>query len=249
MANEIVTALQVQEIDGYLLVDSRLIAERLGIQHEVLIRTINKYLTELQGFGVLRFENGKLEPGATGRPQRFCYLNEDQATLLMTMSRNTAQVVQCKMELVAAFKKAKSIINTVIPAQNDRIRELELELKIREIDNTMVTLHGRETVLALRGYRDQVVETKIVVTEIVNPVTGCSAEILSAEQLKQVVRQRTGQKLPSLKWFVERLRAEGRDDLLVPVTRSQTTEYLSPIWIDEALDVVYGRDRQRLIGE
>lgn len=47
----------VTNIDGQLLVDSRLIAERLGIQHRVLFRTINKYLTELQGFGQLRFQN------------------------------------------------------------------------------------------------------------------------------------------------------------------------------------------------
>lgn len=41
----------------------------------------------------------------------------------------------------------------------------------------------------------------------------------------------------------------GRDDLLVPVTRSATNEYPVPESIDVALDVAYGKERQRLVGE
>jgi hypothetical protein len=50
----------------------------------------------------------------------------------MTLSKNTDQVIDCKMSLVEAFSKAKQIISTVIPAQNDRIRELELELALTQ---------------------------------------------------------------------------------------------------------------------
>jgi phage regulator Rha-like protein len=250
MSNMGLAQIQIQEIEGQLLVDSRLIASRLGIQHDTLFATIEKYLERLSAKSEVRFKIEFRERPQGGKSKvRYAFLDERQATLLMTYSRNTTQVLNCKDDLVDAFEKAKAVIKTVVPAQHNRIKELELELKIREIDHAMVTLHGKETVLALRGCRDQIVETKTVVTEVVNPVTSESVEILSAEQLKQVVKKRTGQKLSSLKWFVERLRAQGRDDLLVPVTRSQTAEYLPPNCIDEALDVVYGRERQRLIGE
>jgi len=59
-------------------------------------------------------------------------LTEDQATALMTFSKNTDQVIECKLNLVEAFSKAKEIIKTVIPAQADRIRELELELQLTQ---------------------------------------------------------------------------------------------------------------------
>lgn len=45
--------------DGALVVDSRLIAERLDIQHESFMKTINKYKKEAeQAFGHIRFEIG-----------------------------------------------------------------------------------------------------------------------------------------------------------------------------------------------
>jgi hypothetical protein len=93
------------------------------------------------------------------------------------------------------------------------------------------------------------VETKTTVTEVVEPVTGKSTEILTAEQLKKVVKQRTGQNIKSFKWFADKLATEGRDDLMVAVTRHHTDRYPMPDRLEEALDVVFGKDRQRLIGE
>lgn len=138
--------LSVIERDGSLVVDSRLVAERLEVQHEVFMRTVSKYLSEVQDLGVIRFENGKPAEGSKGgRPERYCFLNEEQATFLMTLSRNSAAVVQCKKDLVVAFKKAQSIIKTVIPAQSARMQELDaenrnLELKIQILEAQQKTL-------------------------------------------------------------------------------------------------------------
>jgi phage regulator Rha-like protein len=246
--------LAVIEQGGELVVDSRLIADRLGVDHKPMLRTVEKYLTELQGFGILRFENAKLKPGITGRPQRFCYLNENQATFLMSLSRNTAQVVRCKIQLVSAFDKAKKLIATVIPAQSERIRELELTARIMELEHqtlrqkdTMITLYGTELGLTLIGHSGQIVEVEKLVTEIVNPQTNNTDRILTADQLKKVVKQKTGQNLKTNKQFVDALAKAGRDDLLIPVTRNATGLYVDADRIDEALSVVYGGTKQRLI--
>lgn len=92
-----------------LVVDSRLIAEELGIEHRALMQTIKKHQSVIeQGFGVVTFETSKpLEGSQGGRPENIAYLTEDQATLLMTFSRNTAQVINCKVGLVKAFATAK----------------------------------------------------------------------------------------------------------------------------------------------
>lgn len=94
--------------DGFLVVDSRLIAERLGIEHESFIVSIKKYQTQAeQAFGIIRFEIGEIQ--GRGRPSEYAFLTEEQATFYMTLSRNTPEVVQCKIELVQKFIEAKRL--------------------------------------------------------------------------------------------------------------------------------------------
>jgi phage regulator Rha-like protein len=163
------TNLAVINHHGSFVVDSRLIAGELGIEHRALRQTIDKYLTDLQGFGVLTFEMSKPLEGSTGgRPELYCYLNENQATFLMTLSRNTPAVVQCKKNLVQAFSNAKGVIT----GQHDRIRELELELELRKTEqklldtrNTIVNTCPESIQQRILGYQ-VIKETEIVETVI-----------------------------------------------------------------------------------
>lgn len=100
------------EYDGQLVVDSRLIAEELGIEHESFLKTIETYKTVVEdNFGVFRFQIGKPPQGSKGgRPEKYYLLTEDQSTFLMTLSRNTSQVVGCKLKLVKGFAKAKELL-------------------------------------------------------------------------------------------------------------------------------------------
>lgn len=137
----------------------------------------------------------------------------------------------------------------IIPAQNETLEILRLENENLRLKSSLVSLHGTELALLLMGHGDRIVETETVVTEVVEPVTGYSAKILTADQLKRAVKKRTGQNLKSMKQFTDAVRACGRDDLLVPVTRHTTNEYVMPDRLDEALVVVYGQGRQFLLGE
>jgi len=103
--------LVVFEYEGVLVVDSRLVAEALGVEHESLMKNAQKYQSRIeQRFGVFRFQIGKPSSPKGGRPERFIYLNEGQATYLMTLSSNTDQVVDCKGDLVEAFINAKEVL-------------------------------------------------------------------------------------------------------------------------------------------
>ena len=97
--------LVLQNLEGVPCVDTRIIAERLAIQHEYLIRNIKKYLKEFQILGILRFENGVIK--GRGQPEKYVFLNEDQTVFALTLSRNTPQVVKLKLDLTIAFKKAR----------------------------------------------------------------------------------------------------------------------------------------------
>ena len=134
----------------------------------------------------------------------------------------------------------------ILKLQNEN---LKITAELRHLDNNMLLMHGAELVLTLRGKADQIVRIKQTVTEVVNPKTQSSERILTAEQLKKIVKQNTGQTIPSMKWFVDKIREKGRDDLLIPVTRHQTSEYVSPEGLSEAIEVVFGSSRQMLIGE
>lgn len=103
--------LSVFEWEGELVVDSRIVADRLGIEHRNLLETIDNYQTRMeQAFGVLRFETAKPTSPQGGRPGRYALLTEDQATFLMTLSRNTDEVVDLKIELVQKFSRAKQLL-------------------------------------------------------------------------------------------------------------------------------------------
>lgn len=244
-------SIELVNLDGELVVDSRLIAERLGIQHETVTKNLRKYAARFQAMGVFRFEIGKLEPGATGRPQEFIYLNELQSVFLMTLSKNTEAVVECKFNLTVAFEKAKKLLKPATPVVSDRIQELQLENDNLRLYNesinsrsSIVTIHGTELGLTLLGKDCQIVKVKEVSTEIVNPATGRCDNVLTADQFKSEVQRKTGQKPKSLKAFIDKLKAEGRDDLTIAVTRHSTCEYVVADKLDEAIGVVYGNARQ-----
>lgn len=88
-------------------VDSRLIAERLNIQHKNLMETLSKYIDKFQLLGSLPFktETRKRQIGAT--QIKYALLNEDQAIFVLSLSRNTEQVVDLKLDLTITFKKLR----------------------------------------------------------------------------------------------------------------------------------------------
>lgn len=114
--------IKIESVNGQNVVDSRLIAQELGIKHKNLLDNIEKYCTELQQFGTVTFETETCKHSTGASVQKFVYLNENQATFVMTLSRNTKKVVALKANLVASFSKAKQVISE----QGDRIKELEL---------------------------------------------------------------------------------------------------------------------------
>jgi anti-repressor protein len=139
MADNIVSInggqLSVVEHGGALVVDSRLVAERLGIQHESFLKTIRKYRERIERkFGNLRFEIGTSTNSiGASHEVTFVMLTEPQATVLMTISKNTDQVLECKFDLVDAFERAKAVIKTVIPAQSEELQKLEAENRNMEM--------------------------------------------------------------------------------------------------------------------
>ncbi len=139
------TTLSVREKDGVLVVDSRLIAIELGIKHKSFMETIRKHEKQTeQAFGGLRFETA-VPDKPTGNPPQFVYLTEEQSIFMMTLSRNTERVVQCKIQLVKAFSEAKKLLEETraarthnksytppLPSARERLETISLGMDLLE---------------------------------------------------------------------------------------------------------------------
>ncbi len=80
--------------------DSLVIAQGTKIAHRRIKDAIRKYENQLKTFGLL----GAYQTKSTGgRPEEIYTLNEQQATFLITLLKNTGSVIAFKAELVKEF--------------------------------------------------------------------------------------------------------------------------------------------------
>lgn len=101
------------EYNSQLVVDSRLIAQELGVQHNNFMQLVYNYQTEAEKeFGIYLFQTDKLS--GRGRPQKYILLTEDQANFLLTLVDNTSQSVRLKAKLVKGFSKAKELLKSKV---------------------------------------------------------------------------------------------------------------------------------------
>lgn len=101
---------------------SDVIAEFAGVQHHTVTRLIQQHEGDFKEFGLLRFQIDAVKrEGARGTKYTKHYqLNEEQATLLMTYLKNTAQVRAFKKELVRQFYAMRTELYKVQMAKASR---------------------------------------------------------------------------------------------------------------------------------
>ena len=98
------TSITLIEFSGEPRIDSRAIADQLGVENKNTRELIEKYLPDFEEFGVCPFETAKPPQGSYGgRPEKFALLNEDQSYLLLTYAQNTEQARALKIRLVRSF--------------------------------------------------------------------------------------------------------------------------------------------------
>lgn len=94
---------------GDARIDSRLIAQNLGIKNRSLFELVDGHKSDFAELGILRFQTGVIK--GRGQPEKFVFLNEDQSYLLLTFSRNTKKVCALKVKLVKAFGEARRALS------------------------------------------------------------------------------------------------------------------------------------------
>lgn len=82
-------------------IDSRLVAQGFGNKHKAAMALIERYAGRFRGLGILPFKKEVIK--GRGQPERYALLNEDQAYLLLSLTRNTDTVVNLKVKLIHTF--------------------------------------------------------------------------------------------------------------------------------------------------
>ncbi len=121
--------LEIQNLNGIQVIDSRIIAKGLNIKHQNLMETIKKYQSKLEQLGTLTFETETWKHTTGAAKIIFCHLNELQCHFLVTLSRNTEEVVDFKLSLVVAFDSAKkevALLQEVIKESEDYLEKKRL---------------------------------------------------------------------------------------------------------------------------
>lgn len=111
-----------------LRTDSRDLASLLDHRHRTIFESITKYSTELSELGILPFETERLKTDHLGeREHKFVMLNEDQCYFVLTLMRNNAHVVKAKLQLVKAFRDARTQLayRDIARIDGKQVRKLE----------------------------------------------------------------------------------------------------------------------------
>lgn len=89
---------------------SLIIAEGTQNEHKSIIRLISNHRQNFERWGEIRFSDLKSTNPLGGRPTQVAYLNEQQATFLITLLRNNDIVLAFKGELVDQFYKMRNML-------------------------------------------------------------------------------------------------------------------------------------------
>jgi phage regulator Rha-like protein len=95
------------------VVSHRLIAESTDNKEKSILDIITRYKEHFEEFGCILFSDLKSlnkNDDSRGRPAKTYYLNEQQATFLMTLLRNNEKVVEFKLKLVKEFYEMRKKI-------------------------------------------------------------------------------------------------------------------------------------------
>jgi hypothetical protein len=176
------------------------------------------------------------------------------ACYLVAMGGDVTKTEIAQAQSYFAIKTREA--ETVIPAQNDRIRELELAVRLAELDkekadrqDTRITLHGLATTLLLEGKSDAVVEIEKPTIEIIDQRNNTRYEGQTLTQVKDFLAKKHGIKFKSGADIKRKLEQKKAEHLIAQAPRSVLSDYVPAENIVSVYEILTGLDRQLLLGE
>jgi hypothetical protein len=170
-------------------------------------------------------------------------------TIAMNGDPRKAEIAQAQSYFVAKTREAE----VIIPAQNDRIRELELEVRALELrrhesdrQDFRIAAYGLATTLLLEGKADSVVEIDRPILEVIDEKSGARFEGQTTKQLADYLNKNGGRSFKSGAELERELNKLGRADLIDTVPRRTQQAFISKENINEACRILISNRQQQL---
>jgi hypothetical protein len=152
-----------------------------------------------------------------------------------------------KVELESENLKSLQMTEVILDKQ---IKLGEQQLRLAELQNTMLTLHGAPTVLALAGKEDQVVEVEKPVIEVIDKRHNVRFKGQTTSQLAKYANQKYGTKFKNGPDIVKFLQSVGKESVISQTLRTVTNDYIPEEYLPEVMQLIASnKTRQLLLGE
>lgn len=113
------------------------IADGSRANHKAVMQLIKTHIHHFNKFGRVAFEMRPFETDGGVQTRRIALLNEQQATFLMTLMRNTERVVEFKCALVQAFYNTKEYLSCQYQSHANIHNKLSLQLDLEKSDASL----------------------------------------------------------------------------------------------------------------
>lgn len=148
-----------------IFTNSKIIADGTGNKHHAIRELIKKYKSDIEDFGTLLILN---EESTGGRPMEVYLLNEEQATFVVTLLRNSKVVVN-KKELVRQFytmrqilmeKQSKLWIDTRQTNKENRLKETDVIKLLADYAKEQGSTHSDKLYMVYTKLANTVIDGK-----------------------------------------------------------------------------------------
>lgn len=149
----------VSVVSGEPLASSLVIARGMQAQHKNMLELIRKHAASLEQFGPLAFETRVAKrPQGGGSPTEYAMLNEQQAALLISLMRNSDEVVAFKVRLIREFYRMRDALNQRTQNLYQQLQALvaeEVSTQVRASFGSRLMLERKRAIPELRKRRER----------------------------------------------------------------------------------------------
>jgi phage regulator Rha-like protein/ribosomal protein L7/L12 len=134
----------IELIENEPRISHRVIAENTSINQVSVRKLIDKHPSDFEEFGALSFKMTVLPAGKGTTQSKTYFLNEQQATLLMTYLRNNEIVRKFKIRLVKEFYKMRELLQNQNFYGNSQSEILQIEKEMIGLKTAIEILRPSE---------------------------------------------------------------------------------------------------------
>lgn len=183
------------------------------------------------------------------------------ACYLIAMNGNPEKEEVASAQYYFAIKTREA--ETVVPAQSEHLKELELQLEIEknktkqieaqekffERSNEIYKLHGVQVTAFLRGDEDSVVEVEKPMIEIINKKDNSKYRGQTLKQVTEYAKQKYGVQFKTGKELKDFLECHKKDHLIDKIQRTVVVDYVPENNLKEVYQFLEKTRQQKLLGE